>query len=121
MSMTVFMILQMIGIFCAYFGVTLILPLVVFRSLLKGKSIINQILFSFLIGNFYIITMVQILQLLKISHTITLILATVVPAYVVWVKLNKVEVAKAATEVGTNVKRVTEKHNGFIPVLNKYP
>lgn len=112
MSMTVFMILQMIGIFCAYFGVTLILPLVVFRSLLKGKSIINQILFSFLIGNFYIITMVQILQLLKISHTITLILATVVPAYVVWVKLNKVEVAKAATEVGTNVKRVTEKHMG---------
>jgi len=113
MSMTVFMILQMIGIFCAYFGVTLILPLVVFRSLLKGKSITNQILFSFLIGNFYIITMVQILQLLKISHTITLILATVVPAYVVWVKLNKVHVAKAATEVGANVKRVTEKHMGW--------
>lgn len=112
MSMTVFMIWQMIGIFCAYFGVTLILPLIVFRSILKGRTITNQILFSFLIGNFYIITMVQILQLLKISHTITLILATVVPAYVVWVKLNKVEVVKVAAEVGTNVKRVTEKHMG---------
>ena len=113
MSMTVFMIWQMIGIFCAYFGVTLVLPLIVFRSLLRGKTVTNQILFSYLIGNFYIITMVQILQLLKISHTITLILATIVPAYIVWVKLNKVEVVKAATEVGTNVKRVTEKHMGM--------
>ena len=112
MSMTVFMILQMIGIFCAYFGVTLILPLVVFRSLLKGKSITNQILFSFLIGNFYIITMVQILQLLKISHTITLILATVVPAYVVWVKLNKVKTGELVNTIGTGIKRLTEKHLG---------
>ena len=72
MSMTVFMIWQMIGIFCAYFGVTLVLPLIVFRSLLRGKTVTNQILFSYLIGNFYIITIVQILQLLKISHTITL-------------------------------------------------
>lgn len=112
MSMTVFMIWQMVGIFCAYFGVTLILPLVVFRSLLKGKSITNQILFSFLIGNFYIITMVQILQLLKISHTITLILATVVPAYVVWVKLNKVKTGELVNTIGTGIKRLTEKHLG---------
>lgn len=112
MSMTTFMILQMIGIFCAYFGVTLILPLIVFRRLLKEKSITNQMLFSFLIGNFYIITMVQVLQLLKISHTITLILATVVPAYVVWVRLNKLPVGAVASEVGTNVKRITQKHFG---------
>ena len=113
MSMTTFMTWQMIGIFCAYFGVTLILPLVVFRRLLKGRTITNQILFSFLIGNFYIITMVQILQLLKISHTVTLILATIVPAYVVWVKLNKVPVGEKLETVGTNVKRVTEKHLGY--------
>ncbi len=113
MSMTTFMIWQMIGIFCAYFGVTLILPLVVFRRLLKGRTITNQILFSFLIGNFYIITMVQILQLLKISHTVTLILATIVPAYVVWVKLNKVPVGEKLENVGTNVKRVTEKYLGI--------
>lgn len=113
MSMTTFMIWQMIGIFCAYFGVTLILPLVVFRRLLKGRTITNQIVFSFLIGNFYIITMVQILQLLKISHTVTLILATVVPAYIVWVKLNKVSVGEKLETFGTNVKRVTEKYLGY--------
>ncbi len=112
MSMTTFMIWQMIGIFCAYFGVTLVLPLVVFRSLLKGRTITNQIVFSYLIGNFYIITMVQILQLLKISHTVTLILATVVPAYIAWVKLNKVVVGKKLETIGTNAKRVTNKHLG---------
>ena len=112
MSMTTYMIWQMIGMFCAYFGVTLILPLVVFRRLLKGKSIINQMLFSFLIGNFYIVTMVQILQLLKISYAVTLILATVIPAYIVWVKLNKVPVGEVAENVSINVKRVTEKHMG---------
>ncbi len=117
MSMTTFMIWQMIGIFGAYFGVTLILPLVVFRGLLRGRTITNQILFSFLIGNFYIITMVQILQLLKISHTITLILATVIPAYVAWVKLNKVSVLKTAEEVGGNVKRLTEKQLGVKTAL----
>lgn len=117
MSMTTFMMLQMIGIFCAYFGVTLILPLVVFRRILKAKSITNQILFSFLIGNFYIITMVQILQLLKISHTITLILATAVPAYIVWVKLNNVKVRKIAGEAGTNVKRLVQKHLGIKTVI----
>lgn len=127
MSMTVFMIWQMVGIFCAYFGVTLLLPLVVFRRLLKGRSITNQILFSFLIGNFYIITMVQILQLLKISHTITLILATVVPAYVVWVKLNKIQPRELANTIGTGIKRLTEKHLGVKTAvmriqkgLNKY-
>lgn len=112
MSMTVFMIWQMIGIFCAYLGVTLILPFIVFRRLLKGRTITNQILFSFLIGNSYIVTMVQILQLLKISYTATLIIATVVPAYVVWVKLNKVPVLKTAEEVGGNVKRITLKRLG---------
>lgn len=113
MSMTTFMIWQMIGIFCAYFGVTLILPLVVFRRLLKGRTITNQIVFSFIIGNFYIITMVQVLQLLKISHTVTLILATVVPAYVVWVKLNRVPVGEKLETVGTNAKRVTKKYLGY--------
>lgn len=112
MSMTTFMIWQMIGIFCAYFGVTLVLPLVVFRRWLKGRTITNQILFSFLIGNSYIVTIVQILQLLKISYTITLILSTVVPAYVIWVKLNKVPVLKMAEEVGGNVKRITLKRLG---------
>ncbi|MBR4083949.1 MAG: hypothetical protein IKK33_06655 [Lachnospiraceae bacterium] len=112
MSMTTFMIWQMIGIFCAYFGVTLILPLIVFRHLLKGRTVINQILFSFLIGNSYIVTMVQILQLLKISNGVTLIVSTVVPAYVVWVKLNKVPVVKVAEEIGTNVKRITLKRLG---------
>lgn len=113
MSMTTFMIWQMIGIFCAYFGVTLILPLVVFRHLFKGRTITNQIVFSFIIGNFYIITMVQVLQLLKISHTVTLILATVVPAYVVWVKLNRVPVGEKLETVGTNAKRVTKKYLGY--------
>ena len=117
MSMTIFMIWQMIGIFCAYFGVTLILPLVVFRTILKRKTMINQILFSFLIGNFYIITLVQFLQILKISHTITLLLATVGPAYVVWVKLNKVDVRENAENVGTNVKRLTKKHLGIKTAL----
>mgnify|MGYP003302717787 CR=1 FL=1 len=43
MSMTLFLIGQLVGMFCAYFGVTILIPMVVFRRFLKHRTITNQI------------------------------------------------------------------------------
>ena len=117
MSMTMFLIGQLIGMFCTYFGVTVLVPMVVFRRLLKHKRVANQIVLSFLFGNFYIITLVQILQLLKISNCVTLGLVTVVPAVVAWVKLNKIPVGDAAKAVAKHIRWMTQKQVGTKTVV----
>ena len=112
MSMTVFLIWQMVGIFCAYFGMTLILPMVVFRRKLEGKSFANKLLMCFLFGNFYIVTVVQLLQICNISNRVTLILTTVLPAVILDIKFNQITVKKSIFTVIQYVRWVTDKHLG---------
>lgn len=112
MSMTVFLVWQMVGIFCAYFGVTTILPLAVFYRKLEGKSFSNKLLMCFLFGNFYIATVVQLLQICNISHPVTLILATAGPALVLGIKYNNIPVKKTVFTVIQHVKWLTDKQLG---------
>ena len=55
MSMTALVILQFMGIFAAYTGITTILPAVMFRRILKGRRLPEQFLMCYTFGNFYII------------------------------------------------------------------
>ncbi len=120
MSMTVFMIWQMVGIFCAYFGVTTLLPMAVFHNKLKNKSFSNKMLFCFLFGNSYIVTVVQLLQICNISYPITLFLVTAVPALILGIKYNHIPIKKTAFVVGQHIKWMTEKQLGFKTVLYRF-
>ena len=53
MSMKVFMIIKFIEIFCAYLGMTTVLPFFVMRTRLKKQRMTEKLLMSFLVGNFY--------------------------------------------------------------------
>ena len=77
MSMTALVILQFMGIFAAYTGITTILPAVMFRRILKGRRLPEQFLMCYTFGNFYIINIVFVLQLLHISNRYTLTAVTV--------------------------------------------
>lgn len=120
MSMTLYLIWQMVGIFCAYFGVTMILPMAVFHRKLESKPFANKILLCYLLGNFYIVTIVQLLQILNISYRITLILAVLGPAAVLGVKYNGIPVKSAAETAIQNFKWLTEKHIGSKTVMYRF-
>ncbi len=117
MSMTLYLIIQLIGMFFAYFGVTTILPMFVFYKKLQHRRMTDRVLLSYLFGNSYIITIVQVLQILNISYSITLILFTVVPALVVWMKLTKMPVKKIYQDIVQNAKWITEGQLGIKTVF----
>ena len=54
MSMTTLVILQFVGIFAAYTGLTVLLPAVMFRRVLRGRRLSEQFLMCYTFGNFYI-------------------------------------------------------------------
>ena len=64
MSMTTLVILQFVGIFAAYTGLTVLLPAVMFRRVLRGRRLSEQFLMCYTFGNFYIINIVFAVQLL---------------------------------------------------------
>lgn len=80
MSMAILSILQVTGIGAAYFGVTLVLPWLYLRKRLAGFGTAPvRFMAYFLAGNFYIINLVYLLELLHISCWFTLVLGTLAP------------------------------------------
>lgn len=80
MSMSILSILQLAGISAAYVLVVLMLPWLFLRRRLAGfGSVSVRFMIYFLAGNFYIINLVYLLQLLHISCWLTLFLGTLAP------------------------------------------
>lgn len=90
MSMTTLVILQFVGIFAAYTGMTVLLPAVMFRRVLRGRRLSEQFLMCYTFGNFYIINIVFAVQLLHISNFQTLVLLTVVLSVLIWSRVNRI-------------------------------
>ena len=90
MSMTTLVILRFLGIFAAYMGVTLALPALMFRRILRGRSLAEQFLMCYTFGNFYIINIVFLLQLLHISNFLTLAGLTAVLSIVIGGRVNRI-------------------------------
>ncbi|MEY8508140.1 hypothetical protein AALA78_07860 [Lachnospiraceae bacterium 42-17] len=83
MSMAILSVLQVTGIAAAYFSVTLLLPYLFLRKKLAGFGTVPvRLMAYFLTGNFYIINLVYLLQLLHISCWFTLVLGTLTPFFV---------------------------------------
>ena len=90
MSMTTLVILQFIKIFAAYTGITVLLPAVMFRRILKGRRLSEQFLMCYTFGNFYIINIVFALQLMHISNVFTLLLLTVLLSVLIGCRVNRI-------------------------------
>ena len=96
MSMTTLVILRFLGIFAAYTGVTLALPALMFRRILRGRSLAEQFLMCYTFGNFYIINIVFLLQLLHISNFLTLAGLTAVLSIVIGGRVNRIPLKQQA-------------------------
>ena len=96
MSMTTLVILRFLGIFAAYMGVTLALPALMFRRILRGRSLAEQFLMCYTFGNFYIINIVFLLQLLHISNFFTLAGLTAVLSIVIGGRVNRIPLKQQA-------------------------
>lgn len=108
MSMNMLTLLQLTGIFCAYLFVTLGLPAFVLERRLKaGHRLTERFLIYFMLGNFYIMNLVFVLQLLKISNFFTLVLGTVLPALWAWIVVNKIPVKEDFRELAKIMRRVS--------------
>lgn len=90
MSMTTLMILQFIKIFAAYTGITVFLPAVMFRRILKGRRLSEKFLMCYTFGNFYIINIVFVLQLMHISNVFTLCLTTALLSVLIGCRVNRI-------------------------------
>lgn len=94
MSMTTLVILQFAGIFAAYTGLTVLLPAVMFRRILRGRRLSEQFLMCYTFGNFYIINIVFTVQLLHISNFWTLVVFTTVLSVLIWSRVNRISLKK---------------------------
>lgn len=67
-------------VFIAYFFVTVALPALVFGPLFANRRLCERFMIYCVIGNFFVINLVQILQLMKISNRFTLTAFTILAA-----------------------------------------
>lgn len=82
MSIQTLTVLQFIGILAAYLGMTVLLPAFVFYRKVSDERFCVRFMIYLVIGNVYLMNLVMLLQLLHISHWLTLFLGTALPA--VW-------------------------------------
>lgn len=83
MPMPIVNTLQILGIMAGYLGVTLLLPWILLRKGLREvPGAAMRFLAYFMAGNFYIMNLVFLLQLLHISNRLTLAAGTLLPLLV---------------------------------------
>lgn len=89
MSMEALTVLQCIGILAAYLTMTLVLPaMLLYRKIQKLRFCERFIAYQ-MTGNFYMMNLVSVLELLHISNRVTLILFTILPCAVIYCILYK--------------------------------
>lgn len=112
MSMTSLNVIQFLELFIGYFVFTVGIPALVFYRKTKGFPMAERFLIYFTVGNFYIINLVQVLQLLHISHRITLFLFTIVPAGFAIVKINSLSPAAYIKNLASELRHYNSKQLG---------
>lgn len=113
MSMTMLTILQTSIVFVLYMMVTCGLPFILLNKRMKGFRLSARVMFSYLFGNFYVVNLVFILQLMHISNGVTLLIGTLMPFFVALAKLEGWPVKEKIKEYFYVVKKVAEKELGL--------
>jgi hypothetical protein len=120
MLMSTLVILRFTGIFAAYTGITVLLPEIMFRRILKGRRLSEQFLMSYTFGNFYIINIVFALQLLHISNFFTLTAGTVLMSILIGVKVNRVPLRRKLAEGKKIFCRLSDGSLGIRSAVSKF-
>lgn len=120
MLMSTLVILRFTGIFTAYTGITVLLPEIMFRRILKGRRLSEQFLMSYTFGNFYIINIVFALQLLHISNFFTLTAVTVLMSILIRVKVNRVPLRRQLAEGKKIFCRLSDGSLGIRSAVSKF-
>ena len=113
MSMTTLITLRFVSIFAAYTGLTVLLPAIMFRRILAGRRLSEQFLMCYTFGNFYIINIVFVVQLLHISGFWTLVLFTAVPGILIWSRVNRVSLRELCMKTGIVCKKILQGSMGI--------
>lgn len=99
MSMKLLTLIQFLSAFFMYLLMTVLLPALVFHKKLKQEPFCIRFLFYLVTGNFYLMNLVFLLQLLHSSCRFTLIVGTVAPVLIAAVKINRVPVRVVANRL----------------------
>ena len=113
MSMETLNVIQFIQLFLGYIGFTVGLPALVFYRKVKRFPAAVRFLIYFTIGNFYVINLVQILELLHISYRMTLFLFTFVPVFLLIVKMYHIPVIVYGKNVLSECRHYILRELGF--------
>lgn len=87
MLMNVITSFQLVGLLFSYLLITIFIPEFVMGKTLRLKNRYEKFLYYTVISNFYVINLVYLLELLHISYPVTLILFTLVPCFIIKIKL----------------------------------
>lgn len=117
MPMKMLTILQFSEILLVYLFVTVLLPAVSLHAKIKERRFAEKFLICALTGNFYVMNLVFLLQLLRISTPVTLILGTVIPAYVAWVRLGDHHPLTALKEFWQGLRRLSKGYLGIKSIV----
>ena len=90
MSITVLTILQFLKTVLTYLLITVLLPAIVFHAKVKSERISIHFLIYYTIGNFYMMNLVFVLQLLHVCNRFTIIFFTIIPAILTYGKIHKI-------------------------------
>lgn len=120
MSMTVLTILQAVTVFLLYTVMTCALPFALLNRKLIGFRLVEKLMLSFVSGNFYIINLVFILQLLHISNRWILVLGTVIPFFAAMVITRKFNLKGYLKELVNNIKKVLSGELGIRSVIFRF-
>ena len=118
MSMEMLNVLQFIQLLCGYLGFTIVLPALVFYRKVKGFPAAGRFLIYATIGNFYIINLVQVLELMFISYRSTLLFFTLVPVGYAAVRMNRIPVASYCRMLADELQHFLLRELGFRSFLH---
>ncbi|MCD8068019.1 MAG: amino acid ABC transporter permease, partial [Lachnospiraceae bacterium] len=93
MSMVTLTIIQTTVIYIIYMTLTCGVPFFLFNPKLRDFRLVVRLMMSFMIGNFYIMNLVFLLQLAHISNCFTLLAGMIIPAVLVYLKTRQRGVA----------------------------
>ena len=113
MSMETLNVIQFTQLFVGYIGFTVGLPALVFYRKARRFPAAVRFLIYFTIGNFYVINLVQVLELLHISYRITLSLFTFIPVILLTIKIYHIPVISYMKKILSECKRSILRELGF--------
>lgn len=119
MSIKMLTILQLIGIFAAYPVMTLLLPSLLLYRKVKQLRFSVRFLIYLVAGNFYLMNLVFLLQLLHISNRVTLLLFTVVPYLFAFFRVRQISLKKFGEDQFQNLRKLSGGQLGRKTFLRK--